>query len=106
MPLRPTEKIPGLEEQIAQCLRDISTKDIKQKSDLTDEEILNLSLIYTWAETINCKILKDFANNFLKLRVSKERMGRREIVIIASAGGEIGERRRFRSLRDLFAGLR
>jgi len=50
--------------------------------------------------------LKDFANNFLKLRVSKERMGRREIVIIASAGGEIGERRRFRSLRDLFAGLR
>jgi hypothetical protein len=105
IPVKPTEKILGFEEQVAKSLDSISPKDIKEKSDLSDDlEIYALSVVYTWAEEINCKLLKIWADNFLKLRNSKFRLGRREIVAIASYSAE-PERRKLRSLRDLFAGL-
>lgn len=105
MPVKPSEKVLGFEEQIAKCLEVVSPKDIKERSDLDDEEILNLSLIYTWGEQTKCKILKKFADNFCKLRNSRFRLGRREIVAIASYTAE-PERKKFRTIRELFAGMR
>lgn len=103
--ISPTEKVLGFEEQMAKNLEIIAPKDIKQRSDLDDEEILNLSLIYTWGDVTNCEILKKFADNFLKLRVSRFRLGRREIVAIASYTAE-PERKKLRTIRDLFIGMR
>lgn len=105
MAVKPSEKVLGFEEQIASSLSDISPKDIKQRSDLDDEEILNLSVIYLWGEVTGCKTLQKFADNFLKLRVSRFRLGRREIVALGSSAAE-PERRRFKTIRDLFSGIR
>jgi hypothetical protein len=106
MPVSPTEKVYGTEEALAKgILNLLHTKDTKTFSDLDDEEILNLSLLYTWADLIKDNALKKFCDNFLELRVSRFRLGRREIVSIASFTGE-PERRKIKGIKDLFAGFR
>jgi hypothetical protein len=105
MPVSPTEKVLGFEEQLSIALKDISPKDIKKQSDLNDEEIVGLSVIYLWAETTKIKVLKNFADDFLALRISRHRMGRREIVSLGYGAAE-PERKRLRSLRELFMGIR
>jgi|YelNatPaOPRAMG01_1025707.scaffolds.fasta_scaffold37081_7 hypothetical protein len=105
MPVSPTEKVLGFEEQLSIALKDISPKDIKKQSDLDDEEIVGLSVIYLWAETTKIKTLKTFADDFLALRISRHRMGRREIVSLGYGAAE-PERKRLRSLRELFMGIR
>jgi hypothetical protein len=105
MAVKPTDKILGFEEQIAVSLGHISPQDYKEKSDLDDEEILHLSTIYLWAEITGVKSLKTFADNFLKLRVSRFRLGRREVVALGSSQSE-PERRKLKSIKDLFAGIR
>jgi len=105
MKVKPTDKILGFEEQIALSLGHISPKDIKMQSDLDDEEILNLSVIYLWGEMIGVKTLKKFADNFLRLRISRFRLGRREIIAIGLGTSE-PERRKIRSIKDLFMGIR
>lgn len=103
---KPTEKIYGTEEAVAKSLLElIKSKKFKILSDLDDEEILNLSLLLTWGERIKCKAIVDFCENFLQLRISRYRLGRREIVNVASYAGS-SDRKKARSIRDLFAGLR
>jgi hypothetical protein len=106
MAVSPTEKVYGTEEALAKGILEL-LKETKTKilSDLDDEEILNLSLLYTWADEINCKALKNFCDTFLQLRVSRFRLGRREIVGIASFAGE-PDRKKVKSIKDLFAGFR
>jgi hypothetical protein len=105
MPVSPSEKILGFEEQLSLALKDISPKELKKQSDLNDEEIISLSVIYLWAEITKIKALKNFADNFLALRISRHRMGRREIISLGYGATE-PERRRLRSLRELFLGIR
>jgi hypothetical protein len=106
MAISPTEKVYGTEEALAKGILDLLKSDkSKILSDLDDEEILNLSLLYTWAEVIDCSALKKFCDNFLQLRISRFRLGRREIVGIASYSGE-PERKKIKSIKDLFAGIR
>jgi hypothetical protein len=102
----PTEKVYGTEEALAKGILELlKSGKTKILSDLDDEEILNLSLLYTWAEEIKCNTLKKFCDNFLLLRVSRFRLGRREIVGIASYSGE-PDRKKVKSIKDLFAGIR
>jgi len=106
MAVSPTEKVYGTEEALAKGILDLlKTGKPKILSDLDDEEILNLSLLYTLAEDIKCDTIKKFCDNFLLLRISRFRLGRREITSIASFTGE-PERRRVKSIKDLFAGIR
>jgi len=105
MAVKPTDKVLGFEEQVAKSLGEISVSDVKERTDLDDEEILNLSVIYLWGEILGVKCLKKFADNFCKLRVSRFRLGRREIVALGSSTAE-PEKRKLRNLKDLFAGIR
>ena len=63
----------------------------KVLSDLEDDEIYALTVLYAWHNTTKDKILKSFADNFLMLRRSRFRLGIREMVLLASlvAGGQI-----------------
>jgi hypothetical protein len=103
--LKPTEKILGLDEQIAKNLEIIAPKEVKERSDIDDEEIMGLSVIYLWGDMLKIPALIDFADNFCKLRVSKWRLGRREMVSIASTVNEPNQKK-MRSLKDLFMGSR
>ena len=88
-------------------LAEATDEEMKLLSDLEEEEVGYLTILYTLSEMIGLDVLSEFANQFLRLRVSKGRLGRREIVWIASAmelllgrgGGK------FRSPKDLFAGF-
>jgi len=99
------------EEALAKSLLKISEVDPKDIpkiiSEVDDPEIFSLSALYTLGEELGIDALKEFCDNFLLLRISKHRLGRREIAItvgLASAGGGGGWRPK--SIRDLFSGLR
>lgn len=66
----------------------------KVLSDLEDDEIYALTVLYAWHDITKIKILRSFADNFLMLRRSRFRLGAREMVLLASlvAGGQIPQK--------------
>jgi len=56
----------------------------KTLSDLDDDEIYALTILYSWAEKTKSSLMKSFADNFLQLRRSRYRLGIRELVLLAS----------------------
>jgi len=108
MAIKPTKKIFGPDEALGQGMTELfktAPKKAMLLSDLDDEEILNLSLLLTWADLIDSEAMKSFCENFLRLRVSRFRLGRREIVAIASYSSQ-PERKKIKNIKDLFAGIR
>jgi hypothetical protein len=107
----PEEKILGWEEAIAKILSEVTTmkKDkTKTMSDLDDHEVGTLALLETMGNDLKVKEINHFVDNFCQFRVSRFRLGRRELGGIITFAGLGEERRggRFKSIKDLFAGLR
>jgi hypothetical protein len=75
---------------------------VKVLSDLDDDEVYALTVLYSWAERIKSNLMKDFADNFLELRRSRFRLGIRELVLLASlvAGGAIPTKK---GMKDFFS---
>ena len=71
-------------------------------SDLDDDEIYALTILYSWSEKIKSGLMKNFADNFLQLRRSRYRLGIRELVLLASlvSGAMIPSKK---SLRDFMS---
>lgn len=69
-------------------------------SDLTGQEIIHVAALAAVADQYDIKLLKEYLKNFLLLRISKDRQGRKEIA--ALAGQKIQEAQ---NLRQKFAGL-
>lgn len=104
-------KIMGTEEAVARLIQElVKTEKGKAKmlSDLHDREIGPLSILDTLGKTTKIKALQDFCTNFCQYRVSRFRLGRRELVNIASFTTEgLQEKRRKRmSIRDLIPSMR
>jgi hypothetical protein len=104
------EKIMGTEEAVARLIQElirVSEDKSKVLSDLNDEEVGVLSLLSTIGEKLKIDAITKFCINFAQYRVSRFRLGRREMVNIASFTSAFPEeRRKVRSLRDLFSGMR
>lgn len=111
MPEKPSpvsERPIGQEESVARSLQELTTPhedNIDFLSDLDDEDILNITALKIWGEVTGFDIFKEFCHHFERLRVSRNRLGRREIgaTIGLSSGGIIP---RQKSLRDLLGSLR
>jgi len=103
-------KVMGTEEAHAVVIQDmLETKELKAKtmSDLNDEEIGILALMQTIGNALKIEELQEFVLNFAQFRVSRGRMGRREMKDIISYSGSGNEdMRRRRSVGDLFAGIK
>ena len=84
----------------------MKSENIKIMTDVDDEEGGVLSLLSTMGEHLKIKPLKEFVKNFCLFRVSRYRLGRREMVNIASYAGEGPEGRKVKSIKDLFVGIR
>lgn len=98
--------ILGTEEAIAGLIQELlATNSPKTESDLNDEEIAFLAVLDTIGEKNKIDSLKRFCDNFCLYRVSRYRQGRRELVGIASWSAE-GERRKIKSIKDLFGGIK
>jgi hypothetical protein len=57
-----------------------SKKDIDLKTELTHEQIADLCVLLHFSDRCKSKAMKAFANNFMKLQVSKKRQGRGEFI--------------------------
>lgn len=103
-------KVMGTEEAHAVVIQDLlETADLKAKTmtDLNDEEIGILALMQTIGESLKIKELTDFVTHFAQFRVSRNRMGRREMKdIISYSGSQNDDMRRRRSVGELFAGIK
>lgn len=105
------DRIIGSEEAVAKAILElmrVEEEKVKTLSDLNDEEIGVLSLLETIGESLNIKEINKFVENFCQYRVSRHRLGRREMgSIIAWAGFGVQETGRRRlSLKSLFGGFR
>lgn len=105
-----TQRILGQEEAMAQALlelMEIQGEKVKSMSDLNDEEVGVLSLLQTMYERIKVTEIGNFVDFYCKFKVSRARMGRREIINAISFGGvQMDDRRKRGSIKDLFAGMR
>jgi len=99
------DKVPDQEAAIAKLIESLGEakgESLKLMSDLDDEEIKALSILYTYSKLLGLKSFKEIADNFLKLRASKFRLGRREVALIAilASGGMLP---RGKSLKDILS---
>jgi len=111
MAIRPdTQRVMGTEEAMALGIvemLDIKDQKIKTLTDLNDTEIGVLTLLDIISQRLRIKEVGNFVKGFCQFRVSKYRLGRREMAnIITFAGFGTEERRKVRSIRDLFSGMR
>lgn len=79
-----------IDESLAQAINVLTeTKKKKILSELEQKEIFYISILYAQSKEFNDDLLNDFLKQFLILRISKERNGRKEIVEIAKANLKI-----------------
>ena len=91
-----------LEESLAKVAMLLArTDNPKVLSEIDDKEIRLCASLLTVAERMNDKMISNFVNNFLLLRVSNRRKGRTELLEIARGVKEMPEQR-FSRLRNLF----
>lgn len=75
-------------------------------SDLTPEEIFGISTLLSYAEMFKSDVIKGWVKNFLLLRISRLRLGRKEPIALGMGMHDTSERKGRKSIGDLFAGLR
>jgi arsenate reductase-like glutaredoxin family protein len=111
MPTSPDkDRLMGTEEAMASGIMELiktSDEKVRTLSDLDDEEIGVLSLLETMATQLDLSSIKMFVERFCQFRVSRYRLGRREIGgVISFAGMGAEEGRKKKSLKNLFSGMR
>lgn len=57
----------------------LDDNNLETKTDLTDKMIAAFAKVDVYAELFNIPILKVFKKSFLKLRISRNRLGRKEL---------------------------
>jgi hypothetical protein len=99
----------GPEEAIARIGLELlyaQGEELKSLSDLTPKEVFYLSVLTNIAEFYNSNVMKNFIDNFLKFRISRMRLGRKEMLIFATGLREATEEiKKGRSVASLLAGL-
>jgi len=91
------------QSKIALLLAETESPDLM--SEMGGEEIKLLSALQTVADQVDAMILKDFIKNFLRMRVSLKRQGRKEILEVSRGGGRTEEKLR-KGIKSMILGLR
>ena len=80
----------GVKESISKLLDDLSDEEkIKFFSDLAIEEIEKLALLSAINTRVKSEVINTYITEFLKLRVSKDRLGRKEGVKIGTSFAKV-----------------
>lgn len=105
-----TQRVLGQEEAQAQALlelMEIQDQKTKSLSDLTLQEIGTLALLQTLYQRTKINEIGDFVELYCQFKVSRDRLGRREITNAITLGGlGVDDRRKKNSIKDLFSGIR
>src|SRR3972149_3623506 len=98
------EEVLTTEEALAKVAMILAkTENPKLLTELSIEEIVSISVLASIAEKTENHMLKDFLNNFMYLKVSHQRKGRKELLDIAKSIREEPEKG-FGRIRKLFGG--
>lgn len=87
MPTLRPDRITDESIELANLLKILGEVDkgkLKSFSDLEEDEVFVLTLLYSLAEKTNADVIRSICNNFLALRLSRLRLSRREIVLLVS----------------------
>lgn len=103
-------KVYGTEEALARIFLELlnpSDSNVKSISDVTPEEIFYLAVLGSYQKLFNSNIMKEWMVDFLKLRISRLRLGRKELVLLGSGIRDFIEGKGKGKVRfqDLFAGM-
>ena len=80
---------------------------IKTVSDITPHEVFGLATLSMYAYMFRSKYMKNWIDNFLRLRVSRSRLGRKEFeIMIAGMKQAEAQSLKGKSFGSLFGGLR
>jgi len=91
------------QSKIALLLAETESPDLM--SEMGGEEIKLLSALQTVADQVDADILKNFIRNFLRMRVSLKRQGRKEILEVSRSGAGTEEKMR-KGIKSMILGLR
>jgi hypothetical protein len=75
-------------------------------TDVTPEEIFGISTLNRFGKYFKSTIIGDWVKDFLLLRISRFRLGRKEFILLSTGIKEVSEGRKKGKVQDLFAGLR
>jgi hypothetical protein len=104
----PSQEVFGLDEALARTITQLAepTEDkIKTMSDLTPKEIFFMARLFMISSEYNLSGIDAWCRDFLRLRVSRFRIGRKEMFVLGSGIGS-SEKQKKANISDLFAGLK
>jgi hypothetical protein len=103
-------RVLGQEEAMAKALVELMDTEgtkVKTMSDLDESEIGVLTLLNIMGDHLKIQVLSDFVTNYSQFKVSRARLGRREIINSITFGAIGGDdRRKTKSIKDLFGGMK
>jgi hypothetical protein len=101
--------VVGPEEAIARIGLELlyaEGEELKSLSDLTPKEVFYLTTLTNIAEFYNSDVMENFIMNFLKFRISRMRLGRKEMLIFATGLREATEEaKKGKGIASLLSGL-
>lgn len=108
MRLRDKAEVMGTEEALARIAMELLEPE-KSKlftvSDITPEEVFGLATLLRIGKLFRSTLIQNWIRDFLLLRVSRLRLGRKEFLLLMTGIKEVEERKRRGKVKDLFAGL-
>lgn len=75
-------------------------------SDITPNEVFGLNLIKSYADKFSSPLVDDWIKRHLLFRISRLRIGRKELVLLLSGIAQSEKSGKKKSLSDLFSGLK
>lgn len=100
----------GTEEASAKIMEqmiDPKFNIVKTSSDITANEVFGLASLTCFADAFKSKMINKWMNEFLLLRISRNRMGRKEFqIMIAGLRQHEESKMKGKSFGSLFGGLR
>ena len=104
----PESQVFGIDEALAKISTQLMTpnkNNIYTISDITPEEVFGLSVLSTFAQKFQSKMIEKWIEDFLLLRISRLRLGRRELIQLGAGIRQQNDQKKVGS-GDIFAGLR
>jgi len=105
----PESEVFGVEEALAKLsmqLVEPSGKKVFTISDITPEEVFYLAMLQSIAERIGSDSMKKWIQNFLLLRCSRLRIGRKELLLLGTGMRQASDVKKAGGLGSLFAGFK
>lgn len=103
------EQIMGTEEALARLYMELLNPKgdkLKTVTDVTPQEIFGMPVMLIFGKLFNSKITSDYAEDFMRLRISRTRSSRQEFVFLGSGLAGLSADKKAKGLGDLFAGLK